>query len=219
VAPTCERVPVVVDLREDWPEILSEVGFDASQPTAWVVEGLLMYLTRDESDQLLGRIAALSAPGSRLASEYFGARWDESFYAMVEGEAGTWHLLMTSFRYGPIADTPADWLRGHGWTPGQTTNVVEEAVKQGGSTSRPIAPHLEHPRPAVRRHVRTATRLSPDQGSVVHERLPSAGLDTVPECLHAAPQMRICSPTRGSRPPLARDRLPTGSAAGKAGAT
>jgi methyltransferase (TIGR00027 family) len=131
VVPTCKRVPVVVDLREDWPEILSEVGFDASQPTAWIVEGLLMYLTRDESDQLLGRITALSAPGSRLASEYFGARWDESLYAMVEGEAGTWHLLMTSFRYGPIADTPADWLRGHGWTAGQTTSVVEEAVKQG----------------------------------------------------------------------------------------
>ena len=38
--PTCNRVPVAVDLRHDWPAVLQQAGFDPSAPSAWSVEGL-----------------------------------------------------------------------------------------------------------------------------------------------------------------------------------
>lgn len=67
--PTVERRPVGIDLREDWPTALADNMFDASQPTAWIAEGLLPYLPPDAQDRLLDNITALSAPGSRLATE------------------------------------------------------------------------------------------------------------------------------------------------------
>lgn len=67
--PTADRRGVAVDLRDDWPAALIEAGFDRTQPTAWIAEGLLGYLPPDAQDRLLDNIAALSTDGSRLATE------------------------------------------------------------------------------------------------------------------------------------------------------
>ncbi|CDM75173.1 putative S-adenosyl-L-methionine-dependent methyltransferase [Mycobacterium marinum] len=68
--PTATRRTVRVDLRDDWPAALRHNGFDTTQPTAWSAEGLLMYLPPDAQDRLFDAISGLSAPGSRLATEY-----------------------------------------------------------------------------------------------------------------------------------------------------
>jgi methyltransferase (TIGR00027 family) len=67
--PTAERRAVAVDLREDWPAALRDGFFDATAPTAWIAEGLLVYLPPQAQDRLLDHVTALSAPGSRFASE------------------------------------------------------------------------------------------------------------------------------------------------------
>jgi methyltransferase (TIGR00027 family) len=67
--PTTDRRAVAVDLRHDWPAALLDAGFDHTQPTAWIAEGLLGYLPPDAQDRLLDNISALSAKGSRLATE------------------------------------------------------------------------------------------------------------------------------------------------------
>lgn len=67
--PTTDRRTVAVDLRNDWPAALIDAGFDTSQPTAWIAEGLLGYLPPEAQDRLLDNISALSADGSRLATE------------------------------------------------------------------------------------------------------------------------------------------------------
>ncbi|MGY4712931.1 SAM-dependent methyltransferase [Mycolicibacterium sp. CBM1] len=69
-SPTAERRTVSIDLREDWPAALRAEGFDETTPTAWSAEGLLVYLPPDAQDRLFDNITALSAPGSRLATEY-----------------------------------------------------------------------------------------------------------------------------------------------------
>ena len=61
---------VGVDLRDDWPAALRDAGFDSSRPTAWIAEGLLVYLPSDAQDRLFDHITTLSAPGSRLATEH-----------------------------------------------------------------------------------------------------------------------------------------------------
>lgn len=68
-APQAELRTVAVDLRNDWPKALVEAGFDKSQPTAWIAEGLFGYLPPEAQDRLLDNITALSADGSRLACE------------------------------------------------------------------------------------------------------------------------------------------------------
>lgn len=71
-APTADRRTVSVDLRDDWPQALRRSGFDTAQPTSWSAEGLLMYLPPEAQDRLFDKISELSAPGSRLATEYHG---------------------------------------------------------------------------------------------------------------------------------------------------
>jgi methyltransferase (TIGR00027 family) len=69
-APTADLRVVGVDLRNDWQAALRAKGFDVSTPTAWIAEGLLVYLPPDAQDQLFDNIASLSAAGSRLATEF-----------------------------------------------------------------------------------------------------------------------------------------------------
>lgn len=68
--PTAIHRTVSVDLRDDWPAALRAAGFDSNKPTAWSAEGLLIYLPSEAQDNLFDTITELSAPGSRLATQF-----------------------------------------------------------------------------------------------------------------------------------------------------
>jgi methyltransferase (TIGR00027 family) len=68
--PTAARRTVAVDLRDDWAAALQTAGFDPHAAAAWSAEGLVVYLPPEAQDALFDRISELSAPGSRLASEF-----------------------------------------------------------------------------------------------------------------------------------------------------
>ncbi|WP_432994621.1 SAM-dependent methyltransferase [Dactylosporangium sp. CA-233914] len=68
--PRCAHRPVAADLRGPWGEALSAAGLDSARPTAWLLEGLLIYLTPAETEHVLATVDALSAPGSVAAFEY-----------------------------------------------------------------------------------------------------------------------------------------------------
>ncbi|KMO74401.1 SAM-dependent methyltransferase [Mycolicibacterium chubuense] len=68
--PTATRCAIPIDLRDDWPAALRDNGFDPTARTAWLAEGLLIYLPPEAQDQLFDRITALSAPGSTIATEW-----------------------------------------------------------------------------------------------------------------------------------------------------
>ncbi|MDI2128460.1 class I SAM-dependent methyltransferase [Yinghuangia seranimata] len=53
----------------DWTDALRAAGWDAEQPTTWVTEGLLFYLTEETAGGLLTTLADLSAPGSVLIGD------------------------------------------------------------------------------------------------------------------------------------------------------
>jgi methyltransferase (TIGR00027 family) len=53
VAPVQHR-PLAVDLRDDWPAALIDAGFVPDQPTAWIAEGLLIYLRSATRSTSLG---------------------------------------------------------------------------------------------------------------------------------------------------------------------
>ena len=80
--PAAYRRAVAIDLREDWPAALRDSGFDPGLPTAWIAEGLLIYLPPEAQDRLFDDITTLSVPGSRLATEHMDiqgspAEWTE----------------------------------------------------------------------------------------------------------------------------------------------
>jgi methyltransferase (TIGR00027 family) len=73
--PGAEHRPVGIDLREDWPAALQSAGFDPTQPTAWLAEGVLIgFLPPEAEVRLLDHVTALSAAGSRFAADYGSVR-------------------------------------------------------------------------------------------------------------------------------------------------
>lgn len=119
--PGCERVPVTVDLRNDWRSSLSAAGHDGGQPTAWLVEGLLVYLTAEEAARVLDDVGGASAPGSRLAFEHGAAA--SRLLADRAGDAPTLRGVTAMWKGGLGADTP-NWLAEHGWA----TQIHDRAV-------------------------------------------------------------------------------------------
>jgi methyltransferase (TIGR00027 family) len=120
VAPAADRRTVSIDLREDWPAALRRSGFDDTQPTAWSAEGLLMYLPPDAQDRLFDSITALSAPGSRLATEYHG---DDSGPTMSERAAQfnqRWATLgcdidLSGLFFDGERSNVVEYLKDRGW--------------------------------------------------------------------------------------------------------
>jgi methyltransferase (TIGR00027 family) len=119
-APAADRRTVSIDLREDWPAALRRSGFDDTQPTAWSAEGLLMYLPPDAQDRLFDNITALSASGSRLATEYHG---DDSGATMSERAAQfnkRWATLgcdidLSGLFFDGERSNVAEYLNDRGW--------------------------------------------------------------------------------------------------------
>ncbi|OBG46293.1 SAM-dependent methyltransferase [Mycobacterium alsense] len=118
-APTAERRAIAVDLREDWPAALRDGGFDDTQPTAWSAEGLLVYLPPEAQDRLFDHVTALSAPGSRLATEHVpdpNAFTDERLRRISE----RWRRLgfgmdAADLFYRGERNVVVDYLTTHGW--------------------------------------------------------------------------------------------------------
>ncbi|KWX57447.1 class I SAM-dependent methyltransferase [Mycobacterium sp. NAZ190054] len=118
VPAAAERRTVGIDLRDDWPAALREAGFDPGRPTAWIAEGLLIYLPPDAQDRLLDNVTALSAPGSRLATEHMDAKALTGDWAKAVTDRARRHGsdvdLSELFYSGPR--TPAtEHLSGRGW--------------------------------------------------------------------------------------------------------
>lgn len=117
--PRATRRTVAIDLRQDWPAALRDAGFDATQPTAWLAEGLLIYLPSDAQDLLFDRITALSAPGSTVATEYVPGIVDfdtEKARALAQPlQQHGLDLDMSTLVYAGERSHVMDYLGGLGW--------------------------------------------------------------------------------------------------------
>jgi methyltransferase (TIGR00027 family) len=113
-AATCDRRTIPVDLRGPWTEELVAAGFDRGIPTAWLVEGLLVYLTADEAARLLTAVGDLSSSDSQLALERGGIS-NSALRAREKDPPATWQY--TSLWKGGLGGDASDWLRRHRWRP------------------------------------------------------------------------------------------------------
>jgi methyltransferase (TIGR00027 family) len=128
VEPKATRVPVAVDLRQDWPTALREAGFDPKAPSVWSIEGLLMYLPATAQELLFDRVQELAAPGSRIAVEGLGPefavpelraqrreRMDRVRELMAKSGSTIEVPSTDELWYFEEREDVGDWLKRHGW--------------------------------------------------------------------------------------------------------
>ena len=136
--PRCERITVPGDLSGDWGQPLVDAGFDAHAPVAWVVEGLLAYLTEEVRDALVTRTADLSVAGSRMGLTLASSDRLDSWRAAHPGgpsspggptSPGDYVALWRS----TAPPDPVGWLASLGWRA-SLFDVAERAMAYG----RPI---------------------------------------------------------------------------------
>jgi methyltransferase (TIGR00027 family) len=117
--PTATRRTVSIDLRQDWPAALKAAGLDTTAPTAWLAEGLLIYLPPEAQDRLFDNITLLSAPGSTVATEFVPGIIDFDFDKTSQ-MANTFRnhgvdIDMGSLVYTGQRNHVVDYLKGKGW--------------------------------------------------------------------------------------------------------
>ncbi|GAA4292256.1 class I SAM-dependent methyltransferase [Mycobacterium paraffinicum] len=125
--PTATRCTVPIDLRADWPAALKAAGFDTTAPTAWLAEGLLIYLPPEAQDRLFDNITALSVPGSTIATEFVPgiADFDADRVRELSGsfrEHGV-DIDMASLVYAGERNHVVDYLRSKRWDVEGTTRT------------------------------------------------------------------------------------------------
>lgn len=107
-----ERIVLPVDLREDWPARLVEAGFDPGEPTAWLIEGLLIYLSAEEAAALLTGVDGLSVPGSQVSCEH---RDNAANSILAKARAAREMDEVTALWKGGLGEDLAGWLDRRGW--------------------------------------------------------------------------------------------------------
>ena len=138
--PTATRRTVAIDLRDDWPAALRDAGLDPGAPTAWLAEGLLIYLPPEAQDRLFDNITALSAPGSTVATEYvpgiidFDADRAREISAPLR-ERGV-DIDMPSLIYAGQRSHVVEYLRSKSWDVSDTTRT-DLFVRNGRAVPSP----------------------------------------------------------------------------------
>ncbi|HET6907887.1 MAG TPA: SAM-dependent methyltransferase [Mycobacteriales bacterium] len=125
--PTCERITVPADLTTDWGASLEAAGFDPAHPTAWLAEGLLVYLDEAQATHILSTVTQLSAGGSSFATEALSGDSDRL--------AAPDMVATTSMWQGGLGAAMPDWLTAHGWQP-QIDSLGDVARRYGRPPSR-----------------------------------------------------------------------------------
>jgi methyltransferase (TIGR00027 family) len=117
--PTATRRTIPIDLRADWPTALRDAGLDTTAPTAWLAEGLLIYLPPEAQDRLFDNITALSVPGSAIATEFVPGIIDFDAERVREMSSSFRDhgvdIDMASLVYAGERNHVVDYLQTKGW--------------------------------------------------------------------------------------------------------
>ncbi|WP_018654166.1 SAM-dependent methyltransferase [Actinomadura flavalba] len=117
-APAATRRTLAADLRDDWAPALLAAGFDPSVPSAWLAEGLLLYLPPAAERRLIATVDRLSPAGSTLAFEV-KTGWESGpvrANPVYTAARAIGVDLLALFDAAPRPDSVAD-LAARGWTP------------------------------------------------------------------------------------------------------
>jgi methyltransferase (TIGR00027 family) len=107
----CIRRAIPVDLTGSWQETLLAAGFDLQQPSGWLLEGFLFYLSSETIVHLLDEVTDLAAPHSWLGFDVMNSTTLTSPL--------TKHWLDMQAQLGApwigTLDDPAGFMAARGW--------------------------------------------------------------------------------------------------------
>jgi len=119
-----ERHAIEVDLTGDpWSEALITAGFAPHQPTAWLLEGFLHYLPKENVTRMLDEITSLATPGSWIGFDIINSAmltspWTRQWVEKLADSGVPWIGTM---------DDPEAFLATRGWKATLTLAGEEEA--------------------------------------------------------------------------------------------
>ena len=125
--PHCKRVTVATDVTGDWLSQLTDSGFDVAQPTAWLAEGLLVYLDEAQATHVVTTVTSASVPSSGLATERTSAATSRLTAADTQAATSLWQ--------GGLGDRLETRLNDLGWAT-QTHLLGDVASRLGRPMSR-----------------------------------------------------------------------------------
>lgn len=134
LAAAVHLVPVDFN-RDTLAEVLLPAGFDLHAPTAWVWEGVTMYLPEAATEATLRAIAALSAPGSRLAMTYMLPRVFASPLVPQQVIHALFGIIEEPLIGGLSPQRVVELLRDAGLEPLQDGNSTDWARVFGGPSA------------------------------------------------------------------------------------
>ena len=109
---TCERHTIGVDLRQpSWPQALLDAGYEVRRPSAWLMEGLLFYMTEATVRTLLDSVSELTAPHSVLGADLMSR--DLLVSPVMSPLLATFARHGVAGRFG--TNGPEALFAGHGW--------------------------------------------------------------------------------------------------------
>jgi methyltransferase (TIGR00027 family) len=117
VKPQCELHSIPADLTQPWQSKLLDAGYNPEVPSVWLIEGLLMYLSATEVQNLLATVSSSCARDSYLGLDLINV--SSLDYAPYRGY----------FQFG--CDRPAELLSASGWQA-----VVMEPGDEGANFGR-----------------------------------------------------------------------------------
>ena len=143
--PRAERREIAIDLREDWPQALRDSGFDPAKPSAWIAEGLLIYLPASALRSSCSPVStAWPAPAATSPSRT-APRWTpDDFEAAVaaeraataQGDGRVFFQLVYNERHAPATDGSAS-AAGMRSAPRWPTTFAQSAVPCPDRTPKP----------------------------------------------------------------------------------
>jgi methyltransferase (TIGR00027 family) len=135
VTPAATLHSIGIDLRRNWTRELLLAGFDTKVPTAWIAEGLLGYLPPEAQDRLFDEITRLSAPGSRIATD-----WQPDMHALTNDRVRAISVSQrakgldlaepSELIYLGERNSVVEYLHQRGWRT-STVTVEDEFVANG----------------------------------------------------------------------------------------
>ena len=112
VRATCDRRVIQADLTKPWGKALAENGFNIKEPSGWLLEGFLFYLSNETIAKIIDQVTNLAAAGSRMGfdinnSDMMISPYTKSWVEMQAQLGAPWVGTM---------DDPESFLSARGWT-------------------------------------------------------------------------------------------------------
>ena len=136
-------IAVACDLTRAWDCVkhITNGGHTATEPTVWLLEGLLYYLPQWSVDALLRALSIVSAPGSTLVASCVNTA------GMMRAQNNSKSEAMRSFQ--SAVDDPAVYFSQRGWRVIQAVRPGDPECSFGGRHAAPEHPATETSKPAT----------------------------------------------------------------------